>query len=88
MKGRLPASCASAAGRLLLSFAAYNLAPYECICKIGTSEPDRFILDPINQMPGLNNYERHRWTFPSFAARSPMAGIQRFAVRSKSSANR
>ena len=42
--------------------AAYNFAdasrrsavsPYEHICKIWTSEPDRFILDPILQMPGL-----------------------------------
>ena len=46
------------------SMAAYNFArrlktlngltPYEYICKIWTSEPDRFILDPIHQMPGLN----------------------------------
>lgn len=44
--------------------AAYNFArrlktlngitPYEYICKIWTSEPDRFILVPIQQMPGLN----------------------------------
>ena len=44
--------------------AAYNFARrlkslreitrYEYICKIGTSEPDRFILDPIHQMAGLN----------------------------------
>jgi hypothetical protein len=44
--------------------AAYNFAqrlktlscltPYEYICKIWTSEPDRFVLDPIHQMPGLN----------------------------------
>ena len=32
-----------------------GLTPYEYICKIWTSEPDRFILDPIHQMPGLNN---------------------------------
>ena len=31
-----------------------GLTPYEHICKIWTSEPDRFILDPIHQMPGLN----------------------------------
>jgi hypothetical protein len=31
-----------------------GLTPYEYVCKIWTSEPDRFILDPINQMPGLN----------------------------------
>ncbi|CAM3332418.1 Integrase core domain-containing protein [Paracoccus aminovorans] len=45
--------------------AAYNLArrlktlngltPYEYICKIWTSEPDRVIVNPIHQMPGLNN---------------------------------
>lgn len=31
-----------------------GFAPYEYICKIWTSEPDRFILDPTHQMPGLN----------------------------------
>jgi transposase InsO family protein len=31
-----------------------TLTPYEYICKIWTSEPDRFILNPIHQMPGLN----------------------------------
>ncbi len=30
--------------------------PYAYICKIRTSEPDHFILDPIHQMPGLNDY--------------------------------
>ena len=44
--------------------AAYNVArrlktlsgltPYEYICKVWTSEPDRFIVNPIHQMPGLN----------------------------------
>ena len=32
-----------------------GLTPYEYICKIWTSEPERFILDPIHQMPGLNS---------------------------------
>jgi transposase InsO family protein len=32
-----------------------GLTPYEYICKMWTSEPDRFILNPIHQMPGLNN---------------------------------
>jgi prophage antirepressor-like protein len=27
---------------------------YELVCKCQTSEPNRFILDPIHQMPGLN----------------------------------
>jgi transposase InsO family protein len=31
-----------------------GLTPYEYICKIWTSEPDRFILSPIHQMTGLN----------------------------------
>ena len=31
-----------------------GLTPYEYICKIWTSEPDQFIVDPIHQMPGLN----------------------------------
>ena len=30
-----------------------GLMPYEYICKVWTSG-DRFILDPIHQMPGLN----------------------------------
>ena len=31
-----------------------GLTPYEFICKRWTLEPDRFIIDPIHQMPGLN----------------------------------
>ena len=31
-----------------------GLTPHEYICKIWTSEPDRFIINPIHQMPGLN----------------------------------
>ena len=31
-----------------------GLTPYEYIAKIWTSDPDRFIVDPIHQMPGLN----------------------------------
>jgi transposase InsO family protein len=31
-----------------------GLTPYEYICKIWTSEPDIFIVDPNHQMPGLN----------------------------------
>jgi transposase InsO family protein len=33
-----------------------GLSPYQYICKTWTTEPDRFILDPIHQMPGLNTY--------------------------------
>src|ERR1700686_971020 len=32
-----------------------GLSPYEYICNIWTKEPDRFTLDPVHQMPGLNN---------------------------------
>jgi transposase InsO family protein len=31
-----------------------GLTPYEFICKLWTKEPERFILDPLHQMPGLN----------------------------------
>lgn len=31
-----------------------GLTPYEYICKTWTSQPDRFILNPVHQMPGLN----------------------------------
>jgi transposase InsO family protein len=31
-----------------------GLTPYEFICKRWTTEPDRFTLDPLQQMPGLN----------------------------------
>jgi transposase InsO family protein len=31
-----------------------GLTPYEYICKTWTKEPDRFKIDPIHQMPGLN----------------------------------
>jgi hypothetical protein len=31
-----------------------GLTPYEFICKIWTNQPERFTLDPIHQMPGLN----------------------------------
>ena len=32
-----------------------GLTPYEYICKLWTKEPDRFTLNPLQQMPGLNN---------------------------------
>ena len=31
-----------------------GLTPYEFICKLWTKEPDRFTLDPLDQMPGPN----------------------------------
>ncbi len=36
--------------------AAHNgLTPHEYICKIWTSEPDSFIVNPIHQTPGLTS---------------------------------
>jgi len=32
-----------------------GLTPYEYICKIWASKPERFILNPSHQMPGLNS---------------------------------
>ena len=32
-----------------------GLTPYEFICKCWTSEPERSMLNPLHQMPGLNN---------------------------------
>ena len=32
-----------------------SLTPYEHICKTWMKQPDRFILDPTHQMPGLNS---------------------------------
>ena len=37
-----------------------GLTPCEYICKIWTSEPDRFILNPIHQMPWLNTWSEMR----------------------------
>jgi len=39
-----------------------GLTFYEYICKIWTAEPDRFILNPIQQMPGLSNHPIPRIT--------------------------
>jgi IS30 family transposase len=36
-----------------------GLTPYEYICKIWTTEPQRFGLDPIHQMPGLNTFKAY-----------------------------
>jgi hypothetical protein len=31
-----------------------GLTPYEFICKASTAQPERFILNPLQQMPGLD----------------------------------
>ncbi len=35
-----------------------GLTPYEYICKTWTKEPERFALNPLHQMPGLNSGRR------------------------------
>jgi hypothetical protein len=40
-------------GRRLKTLA--GLTPYEFICKRWTIEPEKFMLNPIHQMPGLNS---------------------------------
>jgi hypothetical protein len=42
-----------------------GLTPYEYIAKIWTSEPSRFIVNPIHQMPGLNTLATSRDTLAS-----------------------
>jgi hypothetical protein len=32
-----------------------GLTPYEFICKAWTSQPHRFKISPLQQLPGLNN---------------------------------
>lgn len=33
-----------------------GLAPYEYLCTLWTQTPDRFTLNPIHQLPGLNTW--------------------------------
>lgn len=49
-----------------------GLTPYEYICKIWTSEPDRFIVNPIHQMPGLNTQQ----FWPGSAVHGAFEGLQ------------
>jgi hypothetical protein len=35
-----------------------GLTPYEAICRAWAEEPQRFTLNPLHQMPGLNNLAR------------------------------
>ena len=32
-----------------------GLSPYQYLCSVWIKEPNRFTLDPIHQMPGLNS---------------------------------
>ena len=57
-----------------------GLTPYEYICKIWTSEPHQFILNPIHQMPGPN-------TSDSLQPSGQKGGHRRFIGRSKGGLN-
>ncbi len=61
-----------------------GLTPYEYICKVWTSEPEKFIVNTIHQMPGLNtkkgeNYRMIRslraFTAFELQARTPRHGL-------------
>jgi transposase InsO family protein len=56
-----------------------GLTPYEHICQAWTEQPDRFILDPIHQMPGLNTYPSTRLfdTISNVLVLSPLASWMR-----------
>lgn len=62
-----------------------GLTPYEYICKIWTSEPDRFILNPIHQMPRLKNLDR---PVETGCRLQPPGSRLRSAGRSRSSCHR
>lgn len=51
-----------------------GLTPYDYICKIWASKPDRFIVNPIHQMSGLNI-----WLGIAFAGPG-LAGLAVFVV--------
>lgn len=53
-----------------------DLTPYEYICKIWTSEPDTFILNPIHQMPGLNTLAKIE---PSWYTMPAGGGVHRIS---------
>lgn len=52
MGGPVKKTCGLTFGRRLKTLK--GLTPYEFICKQWTVEPERFTLNPIHQMPGLN----------------------------------
>lgn len=70
-------------GRRLTTLKGFT--PYEFICKRWTSEPERFRLDPIHQMPGLNICEqahqqlKEELGFDHFEGRS-WTGLHRHAL--------
>lgn len=53
-------------------FGAKGLTPYEFICKIWKKEPERFRLDPVHEMPGLNTWVQ----WPPSLGRSALRGLK------------
>src|SRR5262249_5461106 len=64
-----------------------GLSPYEFVCKRWTIEPERFTLDPLQKMPGLNTYrlicgpDRHRLRPRMDVAARPCSGVCRYRFR-------
>ncbi len=58
-----------------------GLRPYEFICKCWTSEPERFRLNPIHQMPGLNTRTRSASVNPRQRMKESRS-LTRYPVRS------
>jgi transposase InsO family protein len=66
-----------------------GLTPYEYLCKLWTQTPDRFTLNPIHQMPGLNTQSALRTAavnkrlddlIPAIENRFPLASYQTSVV--------
>lgn len=62
-----------------------GFAPYDYICKIWTSEPDRFIPNPIHHVPGLSNQPRETAKDPDRRIRSHSRPWHGAALRSRRS---
>lgn len=56
-----------------------GLTPYEVICRAWTKEPQRFRLDPLHQMPGLNSRRLWRISIEVSALGSPVHADRRRA---------
>jgi transposase InsO family protein len=61
-----------------------GLTPYEFICKRWTSEPKRFSLSPIHQMPGLNIPAEARRFTPKWESENLLSDTQSWRPLSRS----
>ena len=62
-----------------------GLAPYEYVCSVWSSDPKRFRLDPIHQIPGLNTQSRGTPVFDGrhtlFLQRRPLSRLRRAGAK-------